>query len=262
MLLGLFVTANGTSSAPAAPVTKEVSGFAEPARTSDPNSAVLAAIRTMPVGGAYAVNRVAKEQLIASVRLEPRGLLLDPKVAQPSFCSGATYLVFLRALEQLARNDGLALDAKTLDALLVKGQADGKGIWGRWNANGPGTARLFHELGLGQNFVDPRSARAGDFLKIFWTGEIGQKERGHSVIYLGTEMVGGVEHVRFWSSNQPDGYGEKSVPRTKVARMIFSRLEKPANVVKASALNGTDQFLASMLVRRFTMSEIVPKCGM
>ena len=60
----------------------------------DPNAAVLAAIRTMPNGGAYSVDHATKEKLISSVRLEPRGLIVQPKVAQPSFCSGATYLVF------------------------------------------------------------------------------------------------------------------------------------------------------------------------
>jgi hypothetical protein len=35
---------------------------------------------------------------------------------------------------------------------MIRGQRDGEGIWGRWNANGPGTARLFHEMNLGENF--------------------------------------------------------------------------------------------------------------
>jgi hypothetical protein len=34
--------------------------------------------------------------------------------------------------------------------IISSSQRDGAGIWGRWNANGPGTARLFYELGLGQ----------------------------------------------------------------------------------------------------------------
>ena len=231
-------------------------------RAVDPNTAILAAIRSMPTGGAYAVNRMAKERLISSVRLEPKGLVLQPKSAQPSFCSGATYLVFLRALEYIARSGGVSLDAGTLNALLVTGQPDGEGIWGRWNANGPGTARLFHELGLGRNFTNIADAKAGDFLKIFWTTEIGQRERGHSVIYLGTEVIGGVDHLRFWSSNQPEGYSVKSVPRTKIARMVFSRLETPKNVVKAAGLSGTDTFLASLLVRRSNMGEVERMCGL
>ena len=104
---------------------------------------------------------------------------------------------------------------ETRAALLVRGQRDGEGVWGRWNANGPGTARLFHELDLGRNFTDYALARPGDFMKIFWTSEVGRAERGHSVVYIGRELVGGTERVRFWSSNKPAGYGEKSVPRTE-----------------------------------------------
>jgi hypothetical protein len=64
---------------------------------------------------------------------------------------------------------------------------DGESLWGRWNANGPGTARLFYELGLGRNFTSFSAARPGDFLKIFWTDAVGKNENGHSVIFLGLE---------------------------------------------------------------------------
>ncbi len=87
------------------------------------------------------------------------------------------------------------------------------------------TARLFYELGLGRNFTDIREARPGDFLKVFWTDAVGQNERGHSVIYLGTEIVDGQEMVKYWSSNKPDGMGTRSVSRKKIAWMLFSRLE-------------------------------------
>src|SRR5256885_5765061 len=54
-------------------------------------------------------------------------------------------------------------DYDTLDELMIRdGQRDGEGIWGRWNANGPGTARLFQELGIGRNFVDVSQAQPGE----------------------------------------------------------------------------------------------------
>ena len=81
----------------------------------------------------------------------------------------------------------LRLNDETLDQLMIRGQRDGAGIWGRWNANGPGTARLFYELGLGRNFDDFEAAQPGDFMKIFWSEEVGRAEHGHSVIYLGME---------------------------------------------------------------------------
>jgi hypothetical protein len=227
----------------------------------DLNAYVLEAIRTMPEGGSYATNATAKSQLIKAVTVNDRGLFLAPEVATPSFCSGATYLVLLRALEFAAQRGGLEVEAEALAALAVKGQRDGEGIWGRWNANGPGTARLFHELGLGRSFTDYADARPGDFMKIFWSQEIGKLERGHSVVYLGTETVGGVERVKFWSSNKPAGYGVKSVPKKQVIRAIFTRLENPSAVNRAPALPKSDRFLAEMLVKRFSMADVAKNCG-
>jgi hypothetical protein len=239
------------------------------ARTMDPNAAVLAAIRAMPSGGQYATSRPAFDGLCRAITVDAEGLRLEPFAAQPSFCSGATYLVFLRALDRLSRSGAFALDRETLNALaVVPGQRDGVGIWGRWNANGPGTARLFTELRLGRNFTEIAHARPGDFLKIFWTDEIGQRERGHSVVYLGRHVIGGIEHVRFWSSNQASapgdlsGYGEKIVPSTKIARMIFSRLQNPANIARSRAVTGTDTFLASLLSRRISMDEVRRMCDL
>jgi hypothetical protein len=138
---------------------------------------------------------------------------------------------------------------------------DGVGIWGRWNANGPGTARLFHELGLGKNFTSWEQARPGDFMKIFWSTDVGKKERGHLVVFLGMETKDGVEHVRFWSSNKPGGYGEKSVPKSKVAAVIFSRLENPSNMQRAATMPKKDTYLASLLTHESSLSEALQKSG-
>ena len=118
-------------------------------------------------------------------------------------------------------------------SLLITGQRDGEGVWGRWNANGPGTARLFYEMRLGRNFSEFAQAQPGDFMKIFWSNAVGRREHGHSVIFLGTETVNGVESVRFWSSNLGYGYSEKVVPRTKIAAAVFSRLTTPQNLGRA-----------------------------
>ncbi len=145
--------------------------------------------------------------------------------------------------------------------MIRQGQRDGEGIWGRWNANGPGTARLFFELGLGRNFTDFTQAQPGDFMKIFWNDEVGKLEHGHSVIYLGMEKQNGVDYVRFWSSNVPAGYGEKSVPRSKIVRAIFSRLEAPANLAKIEQAPDIDSYLSSLLTRRSSFAEAQEKCG-
>src|SRR5947199_8223894 len=189
------------------------------------NSLILEQMRNMPSGGKYSVSHVAKIKLQSAAHFESGKFFVIPTKPYVSFCSGATYLVFIRTVEELRDRGQLQLDYATLNQLIIRDQHDGEGIWGRWNANGPGTARLFHELGLGQNFDNFDQAKPGDFMKIFWSRQVGKSEHGHSTIFLGRENRFGVEYVRYWSSNIPSGYGEKSVPRSKIAYAIFSRLQ-------------------------------------
>jgi len=228
---------------------------------SDFNAIVLEQIRKMPEGGGYATTREAQQALSSAVDVSSLGLRVESSKAQPSYCSGATYLLFLKTLVA-AEKQGLCPQGLTAsEFLLPQAMPDGVGIWGRWNANGPGTARLFHEIGLGKNFTAWEQAMPGDFMKIFWSMDVGKKERGHSVVFLGTETKDGVEHVRFWSSNKPGGYGEKSVPKSKVAAVIFSRLENPSNMQRAAAMPKKDAYLASLLTHESSLSEALQKSG-
>ncbi len=229
---------------------------------ADLNGLILEQIRHMPRGGRYSVSHYAKIRLQSAAHFESGKIFVLPSAASPSFCSGATYLVFIRTLEALRARGELQLDIATLERLIIRDQRDGEGIWGRWNANGPGTARLFHELGLGRNFTDVDQARPGDFMKIFWSKRVGRRESGHSVIFLGTENRAGVEYVRYWSSNVPSGYGEKEVPRGKIAHAIFSRLEQPANLLRINGQPETDAYLASLLRKQSSFAEATQRCGM
>jgi hypothetical protein len=226
------------------------------------NSIILDQIRGMPSGGRYSASRTATIRLQSAAHFESGMFSVVPDAASPSYCSGATYLVFIKTIEALRSRGALSLNYATLESLLIRNQRDGEGIWGRWNANGPGTARLFHEMDLGENFDDFAQAQAGDFMKIFWSPEVGRTEHGHSVIYLGTEKKAGLEYIRFWSSNIPGGYGEKSVPRTKIVHAIFSRLDAPANLSRALTAPPVDKYLASLLNSRSSYEEAKAKCGM
>lgn len=225
---------------------------------SDLNRLVLEAIDRMPRGGSYSTSAQANQRLGAAVQLDTRGLVLAPRVAQPSYCSGATYLVFVDVIDRLMRRGSIAPAREPLQALLVRGQHDGEGVWGRWNANGPGTARLFAEAGLGRNFTDWAQARPGDFMKIWWNTEIGQRERGHSVVFLEADA----DDVIFWSSNTPGGYGRRSVPRTDVKWAVFSRFEHPDALESLARLPKSDAYLASMLTRPSTRAEVADLCAM
>ena len=228
----------------------------------DYNSLVLEQIKQMPHGGRYSVSHFAKIRLQSSAHFESGKFFILPSAASPSFCSGATYLVFIRTLEALRARGELHLDYATLVQLMIRNQRDGEGIWGRWNANGPGTARLFRELGLGQNFDGFAQAKAGDFMKIFWSRQVGRREHGHSTIFLGTENHLGVQYVRYWSSNIPSGYGERSVPRNKIAYAIFSRLQNPSNLARINGAPSVDTYLASLIRSRSSISEACSKCGL
>jgi hypothetical protein len=226
----------------------------------DCNSLVLEQIKQMPQGGRYSVSHFAKIRLQSSAHFESGKFFIVP--SGPSFCSGATYLVFIRTIEALRDQQKLDLDYPTLEKLIIRDQRDGEGIWGRWNANGPGTARLFHELQLGQNFDNFDQAKPGDFMKIFWSRQVGKNEHGHSTIFLGVENRSDGQYVRFWSSNIPNGYGEKSVPRSKIAYAIFSRLQAPANLARINNAPLVDTYLASLLRTRSSISEAGTKCGL
>jgi len=228
----------------------------------DYNSLILEEMKQMPRGGHYSVSHFAKICLQRSAHFESGKFFVLPQAGSPSFCSGATYLVFIKTIEALRARGELNLDSATLEHLIIRDQRDGEGVWGRWNANGPGTARLFHELGLGHNFDSFDQAKPGDFMKIFWSRQVGKNEHGHSTIFLGRENRAGVEYVRFWSSNVPSGYGEKAVPRTKIAYALFSRLETPTNLARINGAPYTDTYLASLLRTRSSITEAGTKCGL
>jgi hypothetical protein len=226
------------------------------------NGIILDQIRDMPQGGRYSASRVATIRLQSAAHFESGIFSVVPDAASPSYCSGATYLVFIKTIEALRARKALDLDHATLESLLIRNQRDGEGIWGRWNANGPGTARLFHEMDLGENFDNFAAAQPGDFMKIFWSPEVGRAEHGHSVIYLGMESKFGLDYVKFWSSNIPSGYGERSVPRSKIVHAIFSRLDSPANLSRVFKTPPVDKYLASLLTVRSSYEEARAKCGM
>jgi hypothetical protein len=226
------------------------------------NDLILQQIKQMPSGGKYSASTAATIRLQAAVHIESGKFFVLPDAASPSYCSGATYLVFLKTIEALRDRGDLELNDETLESLLIRGQRDGAGIWGRWNANGPGTARLFYELGIGRNFDDFAEAQPGDFLKIFWSPEVGRTEHGHSVIFLGMEKRVGLDYVRFWSSNIPFGYGERSVPRTKIVHAIFSRLSAPSNLSRIDQIPNLDKYLASLERVRSSYAEAREKCGL
>ncbi|MBP6782654.1 MAG: hypothetical protein KA152_02620 [Verrucomicrobiales bacterium] len=223
----------------------------------DVNALIVEQIKKMPKGGNYAglrkdlpeadryrdLYRTVADLGEAIAVNSSGGLAVIPARAEGySFCSSATYLLFCDVIAGLQRT-GLV---QTDDALsreladigdkgeVIRGKRDGIGLFGHWNADGPGTAVLFERLDLGTNFTDFSRAKPGDFLKIFWNEFIGKGEKGHLVVYLGQDPVTGA--VEVWSSNVKNadgssGYGTMWIERSRIVRALFSRLERPENLV-------------------------------
>ncbi len=218
---------------------------ANSAQEGDFNARVLAAVKSMPTGGGYDGSDATKNLLPKACKVVDGQLRVDAGVARPSFCSGATYLVLLEAL-----------DTGSEALLPVRDHKDGHGVFGRWNANGPGAAKLVADLGAGVNFTSWQKARPGDFMKIWWTEAIGGRERGHLVVYLGHDA----RELRFWSSNLPGGYGMKSVPIEDCRRVLFTRITRPQAFSRASTLPARDPWLERMLKDDFAWNEVAEKC--
>lgn len=124
----------------------------------------------------------------------------------------------------------------------------------------------------------------GDFMKIFWnrnetagsdSGAIigvnsdanAEQEHGHSVVFLGYEPNG---DVRYWSSNGPTddpvnaGYGIATCPRTRIQRVVFSRITEPENFQNAEKIrfNSINKWLDALNGKRHgTTKELLKECG-
>jgi hypothetical protein len=229
------------------------------ALANEANRSILGLLPSMPSGGGSEANAKSIRDLEEAIQVQEDQLKITPAAAQTTYSSGATYLVFLQALQSLLPPG--TLSGSVAEALRVKAQPDGVGVWGRWNANGPGIACLFDELQLGPNFTSFDDAQAGDFVKAFFADAVGRREHSLSMIYLGREQQNGMEVVRVWSSIKPFGYGEAVIPRARISFAIFSRLEKPANIAQAPRLAYKNKYLASLLITDSSKEEAMAKSG-
>jgi len=124
------------------------------------NSVILDQIRGMPTGGQYSASRTATIRLQSAAHFESGIFSVVPDAASPSYCSGATYLVFIKTIEALRAHGAVSLNYATLESLLIRNQRDGgrregerargtrragrpggsDGGWGRAYRGGPGVA--------------------------------------------------------------------------------------------------------------------------
>ena len=225
---------------------------------------VMQSISEMPQGGGYELTAKAPQVLRDAFTFTSNDqLAVDLKNSTPSYCTTATYFIFYRVLQKYWAYSGARPSLTTLGFLKPDLEKDGLRSWGRWNSNGPGTSKYFHDAQIGTNFEDISRARPGDFLKLFWNGLVGKNERGHSVIFLGQEVQKGISGLWFWgSSSSTKGYGRKWIPLTDAKKMIFSRLTNLENFENIGTLPEHDAFLESMLSNEYSWSQVQDVTGM
>jgi len=230
--------------------------------TTDYNSYVLEAVKSMPNGGTYSQADAATINLGKSIYASNGIVEQNPLVASPIYCSGASYEAFIAVIGKLQQQGVIHLTPEAVQGLMVNMQPDGTDYWGRWNANGPGTARAFYELNLGQNFLSWKDAKPGDFMKMWFTNEIGKYEHGHSVVYLGSFKKDSVDYFRYWSSDPPLGRGTHEKPYSHAARVLFSRLQHPENLNNIPQMPKTDPYTASLLTTPSNIDEMKRMIGL
>lgn len=214
-----------------------------------------------PEGGGYKTNRQALEALVLKAcrwNAQAGKPVFLVKEARPSFCSSACYLLLLKTLYiwDSQQPKSVISEQAWLSLMPRMGQHDGNGPWGWANANGPGLAVMVHALKAGVSFEDWQQARPGDFMKIFWTDHIGRKEAGHLTVLVKDDG----DKVTFWSSNTPGGYGSKTIPKSDIKRVIFTRITRPERFNLAPTL-GMNQWLSSLLKTEVSMKEVRKHSG-
>lgn len=258
--------ARQTSSAPTRQAGSTTARTAAPVQGCPWQRAVAKAITEIHAGGpgGYSTENAAHEALHAAFRWNDlrKRPLVNPAGMRPSFCSGAVYGALLQALMYWdAAHRHPAISKRAWLALFPAPCKDGVTPWGYANANGAGFALLVHRLGAGYSFTDYAHACPGDVLKIWWTPEIGGRERGHLVIFV--RDLG--PSIRVWSSHQtrdgkPAGFGTRDIPKNVIARALFTRINNPAAFNRAPALPAED-WLTRQLSESVSWEECVRRCG-
>ncbi|KWT71326.1 hypothetical protein APY04_0500 [Hyphomicrobium sulfonivorans] len=240
-----------------APALASSHAIAEPRCAGiDYNAKVMEIIRALPTGGGYSRGNSFVSPKFQTHNIGGGNWELRVYDGFPSHCTSATYALFGHLVALLHNGGKISLTADQLRWLEVSWRTpdgaalvDGQDPWWIFNANGAGAAALIKHTGIGVSFRDDKlaEARPGDFLKIFWNGNVGASEQGHQVVYTGRRQVGGGEMICFWGSQkqgtrkrngrrQPlyfpareggkvhTGYGEVCRPRGDIKHMVFSRI--------------------------------------
>ena len=186
------------------------------------------------------------------------------RAASPSYCSGATYLVFMKTIEAARASGALRLDIGTLEQLMIRNQRDGAGNLGPLERQRARARRdCFTNLSLGKNFDDFDEGDAGRLHENFlvarsWPARartFGHLSRNGKKIRTRLRAIL-VEQYSVRLRHQDSSADERSLTQ------FFRASRLPANLTRIKDLPETDSYLASLVSRRSSIAEAKTKCGM
>ena len=198
--------------------------------TNGMNLVVLQAIdmvqRHAMDGGGYFVGKdsLPTESPIGyDLALSAQALLKAPRTT--SYCSGATYAVFMETLNILLPQVQKELSPARFEAVRMQEpdggrREDGVKAWGWWNADGFGSHFcLVQYLKMGCE-VKPGQLLAGDFVNISWKSGL-----GHSVVFLGWTEKEQDKKMLYWSSQRStNGMADQLVSLQRIKEIKAVRL--------------------------------------
>ncbi len=214
--------------------------------------------------GAYSTRPEAHIALRSTFGLDrdEADLYFYPQRIAPSYCSGAVHAAVLAGLMHWdATRPDFAFTEEQWQSLVPRDCEDGDGVWGWANANGPGYAVLVHALGAGYSFTSPAQARPLDIVKMWWTDEIGGAERGHLAILIANRR----DEIVIWGSHQKDDQGQegiyyKTIPKSKIKRMLFTRITQPEAFARAGEI-GYNPWLNALLRQPASWQQCLRRAG-
>ncbi len=213
----------------------------------------IIAINSKGAGG-YSTKDNAHDALATAVQWDQKReqISINLAGARPSFCSSATYLATLDALK---RSD-ITISEEAWRALIPHRCQDGISPWGWANSNGPGYAMLIAQLGAGYSYQDWTHAQPYDIIKMWWTTAIGGSESGHIAVYITHDA----QSVTFWSSNTGVGYSFKSIPRSSIKRVLFTRICDPRAFRNAGTIS-PNPWLTNLLRKNVSWKDCQQQLG-
>ena len=127
----------------------------------------------MPTGGKYSVSHFAKIKLQSAAHFESGKFFVIPTKPYVSFCSGATYLVFIRTIEPLRDRGESAARLRHVESVGDPRSARWRRRVGTLECERPGNGAAFLRVKARQQLRRFRPGAAGRFHENFLEQECG-----------------------------------------------------------------------------------------